>query len=137
MRLRPSGDAGLQILAQLVSRELAPRPRCHSGTLRPRADDTHLTAQYVPELRPLVEPGAAQKTPQRTGFGGLGIQPTNVAYMRGLQRKRAKLVDREPLTLLAETYLREEDWPGRSCADGRSDKRAQRRTQNHRKCSKY
>src|SRR5688572_5856347 len=53
--LRPAGDAGLDLVAQHVLRDAVLELLDEVGALRPRADDRHVAADDVPELRQLVE----------------------------------------------------------------------------------
>ena len=61
--LRPAGDAGLDAMAVGVARQVAPEQRRELGALRARADQAHLAAEHVDELRQLVQRRAAQEAP--------------------------------------------------------------------------
>ena len=58
--LRPAGDPGLDREAAALARRVLLDLHRHR---RPRADDRHLAAQHVDEVRQLVERGAAQQAP--------------------------------------------------------------------------
>ena len=59
--LRPAGDAGLHLVAQHVLRNAVLELLDEERPLRPRADERHVAAEHVPELRQLVEVRAAQE----------------------------------------------------------------------------
>src|SRR5436305_11460658 len=58
--LRPSSDAGLDLVAQHVLRDAVLELLDEERPLRTRADDRHVAAEDVPELRQLVEVESAQ-----------------------------------------------------------------------------
>ena len=60
VHLRPAGDAGLDLVPQHVLRDAVLELFDEERPLGPRADDGHVAAQHVPELRQLVEVEPAQ-----------------------------------------------------------------------------
>src|SRR5262249_21943244 len=62
--LRPAGDPGLHLVAEHVAGHAATEFLDEARALGPRADQAHLTAQHVDELRQFVEAGPPQKYAQ-------------------------------------------------------------------------
>ena len=68
--LGPAGDAGLDPVSHHVVRDLVLELVDESRALGSRADERHLSQEDVPELRKLVDRGAAQgKKPNRVRLG--------------------------------------------------------------------
>src|ERR1700760_1730898 len=92
--LRPAGEAGADHVAQVVERNLLREPGGELGALGARADEAHLTAKDVPELRDLVDACLAQEAAEagnaRVVFGG----PAG-ALGFGVDEHGAELVDLE------------------------------------------
>src|SRR5207245_8062221 len=63
--LRPSGDAGLHLVAQHVAGDAPPELLDERRSLGARPDQAHVTAQHVEELRQLVEAEAPQHGAER------------------------------------------------------------------------
>src|SRR2546428_780411 len=61
--LCPPGDAGPHRRTERVERDLLCEQRDVRGGMRPRADEVHVAAQDVDELRQLVEPEASPPFP--------------------------------------------------------------------------
>jgi hypothetical protein len=61
--LSPAGQAGLDEMAAAVVRQCSLQVLDERGLLGPRADDAHLAANDVEQLRNLVEVRAAQDAP--------------------------------------------------------------------------
>ena len=98
--LRPAGDAGRKRdrlgdpLPQVARRE------------GPRADERHLAAQHVDELRQLVEPRAPQDAPDRRG--PCAVRERCAIGIAGAAQG-AELVERERAHAAARMHLAEQD----------------------------
>src|SRR5690606_6782408 len=99
LRLRPAGEAWLHGEPEGELRDLPLDPGDVLRALRARADDRHVAAEDVPELRQLVDAGLAHEAADagdagvvlrgELGSGGFGIGPHG-----------AELVDAEELAVL-------------------------------------
>src|SRR3954471_6244333 len=65
--LRPARDARLHPLTLRIQRNLFPKLREDRRTLRARADNVHVAAEDVPQLRELVETRLAKELADRGG----------------------------------------------------------------------
>ncbi len=84
MHFAPNRHAAADEMALVVARQMPPEQRHERGPFGPRADDRHVAAQHVEELRELVDARAAQerahsggaavgrRSPDRAGLG-LGV----------------------------------------------------------------
>src|SRR6201996_2401049 len=124
--LRPAGEAGADHVAQVVERNLLREPGGELGALGARADEAHLTAKNVPELRNLVDACLAQKAAEagnaRVVFGG----PAG-ALGFGVDEHGAELVDLEVFILVSDARLREEDGTFRRELDREGDEGEERK----------
>ena len=110
------------------------------GPLGARADQAHLAAQHVPELRQLVEPRLAQepadprdarvvlrrRAPRRCRFSASGVIVRNLCIVELGERERGAPLSRGRAAELPGALLAEQDRPGRIEVDGRGDDRHQR-----------
>src|SRR5688572_14670380 len=63
--LRPSCYSRFEDVTLTVERDLVRQTRYEFGALGPRADQTHLATEHVPQLRQFVEPRPAQESADR------------------------------------------------------------------------
>src|SRR5438309_8073541 len=63
--LGPAGDPGRHLMPLPVARDLDLVAADEAGPLRARADETHLTAQHVHQLRQLVQTDRAEQLAHR------------------------------------------------------------------------
>ena len=91
------------------------------GPLRTRADDRHVAAQDVPELRQLVEVEAAQPAADRRAPRVVVAGPDRAGGVLGAFVHRAELVDLEGAAVESHALLRVEHRAPRSPADERRD----------------
>ena len=100
--------------------------------VRPRANQGHIAAQHVQELRQLVQVGAAQQTPKprhaRVAPGGLLDLIAVIHHFHG-----PKLVDDEPAPVKPVAHLAEDRLPRTVELDRCGDKQRDRREQNQEK----
>src|SRR5262249_743111 len=133
--LRPAGDAGLLLVPSHVARDALAEALDPDRLLGARADDAHLAAQHIHELRQLIERVAAQEGAQtcdaRIIFGRPGAQ------IGGILAHAAKLDARKRLTVEADALLHEKDRPWRVEPDQRGDQQHHRREYNHRQGREY
>src|SRR5437764_4121589 len=105
--LRPSRQPGLYEEPPIPVRDALFEHPDELGPLRPGADDGHLAADGVPQLRKLVEPRPPQNSPDsrdpRIAFGSPAGLP---ARLTGRDH-RPELVHLERLATLAEARLLE------------------------------
>ena len=107
--LRPAGDAGKHLVAARLTRRV---PIQIVDEQRPRADQTHVTAHHVPELRQLIKTQCAQHAAERGE--PLGIrQPTFDQLFRSLQNPRAA-VNAVLGSLAGSGAFWASGWPGRA-----------------------
>jgi hypothetical protein len=106
--LRPTGDPGLDLEAATLTRRV-PLDLVAKG--RPRADDAHVAADDVPELRQLVDREAAENP---AGGGDPGVAVVDGVACAQLLRPhhhRPQLEQLELLAVLSDALLPVEDWP--------------------------
>jgi hypothetical protein len=125
--LRPAGDAGLDgeppALAPGVARDL-------HGDRGPRADDRHLAAQHVDEVRQLVEARPAQQAPD-TRDARVALRDRQAAAdVLGAGDHRPQLEDVEGLAVAADAALAVDRRPRGLQAD-RQDRHQQQRRGEH------
>src|SRR5688572_26271859 len=107
--LRPAGDAGLHLVPEHVLREAVLELLDEIRTFRPRADERHVTAEDVPQLRQLVEVDAAEELPHRRASRVIVARPHRTAFVFGPFVHRPELVDDERLAIEPHTLLPVED----------------------------
>ena len=120
--LRPAGDAGKHLVASRLTRRV---PIQILDEQRPRADQTHVTAHHVPELRQLIETQCAQHAAERGEPLGIRLELSRTVP---LERHRAELVEPErscakPRPLLGEDHR---------AAERRGDAKRYERDDRHR-----
>src|SRR5262249_18939203 len=97
------------------------------GTLRARADQAHVTAQDVDELRQLVETGAAEKCSQARAPRIVLPRPYGPRLLLGIYAHAAKLEHLEGAAVKPAALLAIEDRLGTRELDQRCDYQHQRR----------
>ena len=128
MNLGPAGEPGLD--------QQAPAPVGNSRlelfdelrSLRPRADDRHVPAQHVPELRELVEVRPAEDAAEGRHPRIVHRGPARRAGLLGVGAHRPELVHLEQAASLAGPDLTEENG-ALGPAQGQRDERKQRGAQ--------
>src|SRR4051812_16827288 len=120
--LRPAGDAGLDLVAQHVLRNAVLELLDEIGALGPRADDRHIAAEDVPELRQFVEVKPAEPLADRRAARVVVARPDRAGLVLGPLVHRAEFVDVERLAVEAHPLLLVEDRPLRRVADERHDR---------------
>src|SRR5688500_9096375 len=82
--LRPAGQPGLDLVAQHVLRHALLELLDEERALGPRADQRHVAAEDVPELRDLAQVGAAQELADRRAARVVLAGPDRAGFALGL-----------------------------------------------------
>src|SRR5207245_3766549 len=106
--LRPARDAGLHLQPARLPRRVA---LDLVAQRRPRADQRHLAAQDVPELRQLVEGEPAQHAPDSRDARLAAVRGVAGAFPLRPDAHRAQLQELEVDAVLADAHLAIEDRP--------------------------
>src|SRR5262245_49529985 len=134
VHLRPAGDAGLHLVPQHVLRDPVLELLDEERTLRTGADDRHVAAEHVPELRQLVDVVAPQPAADRRGARVVVSRPDGAARVLGIHWHRPELIDSKGLTVQAHADLRVERRAGRAALDeAGDDQRGNRANEEHRR----
>ena len=96
-------------------------------SLGPRADDGHVAAQHVPELRQLVDVEAAQQPADPRRARVVVTRPDRAGVVLGADVHRAELVDVERLAVEPHPLLLVEHGPRGRLLDEERDEREERR----------
>src|SRR5256712_4734436 len=120
--LRPAGDARLHLVAEHVAGHAPSELLDEARALRARADEAHLTAQDVPELRQLVETPASQERPEPRAPRVIRPRPHRARLALGVHTHRAKLEHLEALAVQTHPLLAVEDGPRGHELEGRGDR---------------
>src|ERR1039458_1026454 len=107
---------------------------------RPGADEAHVADENIPELRELVDAGAAQEMPERCDARVVLHLEDRAAHLIerlefraqhfGIGDHRAELVHREEASVQAAAFLSEKDGAGRSEFDNDGDGQQDQRPEN-------
>src|SRR5213596_2096635 len=95
--LRPARDARLHLVAEHVAGHPPAELLDEARALGTRADEAHLTAQDVPELRQLVETPASQERPEPRAPLVIRPRPRGPGLALGVHTHRAELEHLEAL----------------------------------------
>src|SRR5919109_18622 len=109
--LRPAGEAGSDLVAQVVEGNDRRERGDVDGHLGARAHQAHVAAQDVEALRQLVEAIAAEHGPQPRHAAGVVAAPPRVGAARHVAQlpHRAELVEAELAAAQAHALLDEQD----------------------------
>jgi predicted dehydrogenase len=145
--LREPREAGAHAVAEPVLRDVFPQPGDDAGPLGARANDVHVAAQDVPELRQLVETELAHHPSERRHAGIVLLCPDRPREPFGIHPHRAELEDGEdlatqvlvptfaerqrlaPAPIEADACLRVDHRAAGGHADGDRDEKEERREQ--------
>src|SRR5262245_58415068 len=105
-------------MALRVERDLLAQLLDEEGAFGARADEAHLAAQDVDELRNLVNAGFANEGADAGNSGIATLRPLRPSVLFGVLPHRAKLDDLEDAPVLADPFLRVKDRPGRFQLNG-------------------
>src|SRR5438045_415810 len=111
--LRPPREARRYQVALVVERNLLGQLADEVRAFGPRADEVHLAAQDVPELRYLVHTNLAYHAPDARHARVAVLARPHGAVSFGVRPHRAELVDAKRASVLADALLRVEDGPRR------------------------
>src|SRR5437899_1453915 len=103
--LGPPGHAGLDLVAEHVPGQLAPKLLHEHGPLRARADQAHLAPQNVHELGKLVEAEAPEPGAERGPSRIAGLRPHRTAFGLGAGTHRPEVEHRKGATVQAHPLL--------------------------------
>ena len=110
VHLRPTGDAGLHLMLHHVERDLFAELLNKVRKLRPRADQAHVTAEDVDQLRQLVK---TCLTDERTEFRATAVTlfaPCRIGLV--VHAHGTELQHRKPLPVVTYSLLSKEDRSG-------------------------
>ncbi len=119
VHLRPARDAGLDAVAVAVADDVLAEQLDELGALGARADEAHVAAQHVEQLRQLVERGAAQEAPD----GGAPVRALDAA---GRDVAGEQEVERARVVLRAFCLRRGRRASSGTCRSRRPCRRARR-----------
>src|SRR5439155_16750315 len=103
--LSPAGHAGLDDVALAVERNLPRQSAYELGPLRPRADETHVPDDHIPELRQFVETSPAQQTPDARDASVARLRPDRSGTRLRVLAHRSNFVDVEQAAVLSDALL--------------------------------
>src|SRR5205807_3080837 len=110
--LRPARDARLHLMAEHVPGHPPAELLDEARALGTRADEAHLTAQDVPELRKLVEAEAPEERPEPRAPRVVRPRPDGAGLALGIHAHRAELEHLEAPAVQTHPLLAVEDGPG-------------------------
>ena len=108
IHLSPAGDAGTDLMLDVVAGNLLLELLDEEGTLRARPDQTHVTLEDIEDLRQLVDTGLPDEFPDRRDAGVIPLGPGLLLLGRILHLHGAELVHLEFLVVEADTHLLED-----------------------------
>src|SRR5213596_762094 len=110
--LRPARDARLHLVAEHVPGHPAAELLDEARALGARADEAHLTAQDVPELRQLVQAEAPEERPEPRAPRVVRPRPDGAGLALGVHAHRAELEHLEGAPVQPHPLLAVEDGAG-------------------------
>ena len=137
MDLGEAGQPDADAMAVRVARDVFAEALHVLGALGARADEGHVAADDIPQLRQLVERGAAQEAADRGApvdaldtAGGAAVNGDEAGVVGDAHR--AELEHLEDLAVLADAALAEEDGTARAAAHGERERDQQRQDEQQR-----
>src|SRR4029079_404576 len=79
--LRPTGEARLHQVPLIVKRDFVRQLLDELGTLGPRTDERHFSAQDVPKLRHFVQAGASQNPAYASDATVMALGPLGSVFL--------------------------------------------------------
>ncbi len=99
-------------MPQVIVGNLLRKPLHKFRALRARTDKSHVSAEYVPELRNLIEASLAHESAER-GDANVVLGRPHGSVCLSIHSHRAKFVNGKRTALAPDTYLSKKDRPRR------------------------